>query len=130
MGSVRIVSKRKDGIQADPSEVVVDVDRTHPILGNPHILADHRDKARRAEVIDLYSRDLERDWAQSGPKKKAILALAARVEAGERIALRCWCAPERCHAELIRDRIAQALNLKPEVLDPSARPKPMQASLF
>ena len=33
--------------------------------------------------------------------------LAARVGAGERLRLLCWCAPKRCHADAIADRILE-----------------------
>jgi Domain of unknown function (DUF4326) len=118
MSQVRITSKRKGGIDSDPSETIVDVDRVHPILGNRHILKDHRDDVERAQVIDRYRQDLEADWARSGPMSQAIKGLAARVGAGERMALRCWCAPKPCHAELIRYRIAQVLDMSPEDLAP------------
>ena len=32
---------------------MVDIDRANPMLGNPYILKDHRDDARRAQVIAL-----------------------------------------------------------------------------
>ena len=33
--------------------------------------------------------------------------LAARVGAGERLRLLCWCAPKRCHADAIADKIVE-----------------------
>ena len=33
--------------------------------------------------------------------------LAARVCAGERLRLLCWCAPKRCHADAIADKIVE-----------------------
>ncbi len=104
-GSVRVVSKRKGGLMASGGETVIDVDRTHPVLGNPHVLADHRDAGARDKVISLYEQDLIADEQHHGPMTRAIEALRARVEAGERIALRCWCAPQKCHADLLASRI-------------------------
>jgi hypothetical protein len=68
----------------------------------------------------------------SGPMSQAIKGLAARVGAGERMALRCWCAPKPCHAELIRDRIAQVLDISPEDLAPRdvSNKRMAQARLF
>jgi hypothetical protein len=33
------------------------------------------------------------------------MALAERVANGEKIALQCWCKPDRCHADWIADRV-------------------------
>lgn len=98
---IRVVSKRAGGVPAAPGERVVDVDRTNKILGNPHLLQDHRDAQQRRRVIETYGRDLAADIAAGGPKSRAIDAIVARMKAGERIALRCWCAPKACHGDLI-----------------------------
>lgn len=105
---IRVVSKRKGGLQAAPDEAIVDVDRSNPVLGNPHILRDHRDMQERLRVIAAYERDLDRDLAERGPKTREIEKIANRLRSGEKIALRCWCAepptrPQRpCHGDRIR----------------------------
>lgn len=105
---IRIVSKRKGGLQAAPDEAIIDVDRSNPVLGNPHILRDHRDMQERLRVIAAYERDLDRDLAERGPKTREIEKIADRLRRGEKIALRCWCAepptrPQRpCHGDRIR----------------------------
>jgi hypothetical protein len=116
MSTVRITSKRKGGIESYPMETIVDVDRAHPVLGNPYVLRDHRKDDERAQVIDRYRQDLESDWSRGGPMSQAIRGLAERVDAGERLALRCWCAPKPCHAELIRNKIAEVLEINPQDL--------------
>lgn len=105
---IRVVSKRKGGLQASPDETIVDVDRSNPVLGNPHILRDHRDMQERLRVIAAYERDLDRDLAERGPKTREIEKIVDRLRRGEKIALRCWCAepptrPQRpCHGDRIR----------------------------
>lgn len=47
-GSVRVVSKRKGGVEPAMGEMVVDVDRTHPILGNHYVLKNFRATASAA----------------------------------------------------------------------------------
>lgn len=89
---IRVVSKRKDGLAAKPDETVIDVDRTNPVLGNPYILHNQHDLQQRLRVIAAYERDLDRDLAEDGPKAQAIRTIAERLRAGEKIALRCWCA--------------------------------------
>lgn len=121
-GSVRVVSRRQGGTQALPGETVVDVDRGHPVLGNPHVLADHRDTRSRERVIALYEQDLIADESFRGPMTRAIEALRERVESGERIALRCWCAPHKCHADLLAQRILRTSPQPEQSSVPSQRP--------
>lgn len=108
-GSIRVVSKRRErgAVSEMPGETVIDVDRSHPILGNRHFLKNHEDDAERAAVIASYERDLERDLLAGGQMSRAIEELASRVAGGERIALRCWCAPRDCHADGLASRVAQ-----------------------
>lgn len=102
-GSIRVVSKRKERAAILPKmgETIIDVDRTHPVLGNPHHLKDHTNAVERTKVLARYLDDLEADIAIGGPKSQAIDELTARVRSGERLALRCWCAPRHCHADFI-----------------------------
>ncbi|ABM97060.1 DUF4326 domain-containing protein [Methylibium petroleiphilum] len=125
-GDVRVVSKRKGGTAPEPGEVVIDIDRTNPVLGNRHVLRDHRDAAGRQAVIEAFERDLEADLAAGGPMHAEIVRLATRVLAGERLALRCWCAPDRCHGDPIRDAIRSEAGLAPACDLSPAR----QAALF
>lgn len=118
-GSIRVVSKRKGGITADPGEVVIDVDRSHPTLGNRHFLRDHTDEEERERVVLAARDDFDADVARRGPKLLAVEAIAERVKNGERIALRCWCAPCECHAEDYAHKIAEIADVDYE---PPPRP--------
>lgn len=116
-GSVRVVSKRRGGTAPDPGETVIDIDRTNPILGNRHILKNPNDEAERTRVIDAHGRDLDHDLAQNGPMAASLIALARRVAAGEQIALRCWCAPKRCHGDRQKyeiERMAEEISRAPK----------------
>lgn len=61
----------------EPGESVVRVDRTNPVLGNPHVLANQNDPKSRERVIARYIADSEGDWLTHGPRRRAIEALAA-----------------------------------------------------
>ena len=108
-GSVRVTSKRAGGLAPEPDELVIAVDRENPVLGNPHVLRDHRDLEERRRVIARYQTDLEADFAVSGPKYRACAAIAVQVKAGAKVALNCWCKQRRkeipCHGDLLRTRI-------------------------
>ena len=106
---VIVVSKRVGGTRPRVGDKVVPCDRTHPVLGNRHILRNHLDPVQRAKVIASYKVDLEEDFAVKGPKYQCCVDLAAQVKAGTRIALECWCAEPRgrtpCHGDLIKEKI-------------------------
>lgn len=106
-GSVRVVSKRKGGVPPLEGELVIEVDRTNAILGNRFVLHDHRDDAERARVIEAYERELDADLAAGGPKSKELDRVAGLVSAGARVALRCWCAPRRCHGDRLARIVAE-----------------------
>jgi hypothetical protein len=108
VGSVRVVSKRKGGVEPVAGETVVDVDRTNPVLGNEHILHNQNDAGERDRVIEAYAADLAADLMARGPMSREIEALGERVGRGERLALRCWCAPRKCHADLLARLVAKA----------------------
>lgn len=57
--------------------------------GNPFIMADESD-AERERVIDAY-----RDWITSQPE------LMASLEELRGKRLGCWCAPRRCHGDVL-----------------------------
>ena len=123
-----MVSKRAGGTQAAPGETVIDLDRTHPVLGNTFFLRDPNDDAERERVIAQYGQKLDADLKRAGPMSLEIDSLAQRVLRGERLALRCWCAPKHCHVDLVRDRIFLALDMDPG--EAPRRAKPKQMGLF
>ena len=109
----RILNKRKGSPPALPGETVIDIDRTNPVLGNRHVLIDANNKIQRRDVIDLFTEYLQRDLRIQGPMHQSILDIAARVTKGERIALRCWCAPKPCHGDVILACVARAAGIEP-----------------
>lgn len=115
-GSVRVVSKRKGGAGPESSETVIDIDRSNPVLGNRHVLRDHRNPLDRAAVIAAHRADYESDRAAGGPMFRAIQEIARRVAGGERIALACWCAPRPCHGDTYAEDIREIAG----IADPAA----------
>lgn len=134
-GSVRVVSKRAGGVAPVPGELVIDGDRKNPVLGNRHVLSNHRDPDERARVIrDHQVHDLEPDVLAGGPIYQELLRVAQMVSAGRQVAFACWCAPLPCHCDqyvevvkmvvagedvqaVFRDRV-QARTAAPEVIEP------------
>ncbi len=110
-GTVRVVSKRAGGTRPSSDETVIDVDRSSPVLGNPFPMKSPS-AAERQRVIGLFDSKLQADLNCNGPITREIHAIADRVLAGEKIALRCWCAPLECHADLLKRAIENEVALQ------------------
>lgn len=67
-------------------------------LGNPFAM---RDESQRDAVVDAYARWLEARMQENGPERAEIERLAASPDG----TLVCWCAPLRCHADVISEWI-------------------------
>ena len=104
-GSVRVINKSHGPKALREGEVAVAVDRTNRDLGNPYVLRDKKDRELRDVVCNQFERMAEHDMVHRGPIYRAVMALAERVANGEKIALQCWCKPDRCHADWIADRV-------------------------
>lgn len=94
MDQIIVVSRRKGGTKAPPGYSIVRVDRTSP-LGNPFVM---RNEAERDSVCDRY----HQHFAHSLVHSVFMDELRERVQRGEKLALECWCAPKRCHADTIK----------------------------
>lgn len=69
------------------------------VLGNPYKIGKDGD---RDEVIRKYRVWLWKEYLKEGEVTKAIDALVqAYIEDGQ-LLLGCWCAPEPCHADVIK----------------------------
>ena len=72
-------------------------------LGNPYKLGRDGD---RPTVIQKYRRWL---WSKIQRRDSAVIIelerLKALVIAGEQVELMCWCAPQPCHADVIKNCI-------------------------
>ena len=71
------------------------------VLGNPYTLQVYT----RTDAIARYRIWLRQQWQRHGEVHAALLQLARRYKACEQLTLVCWCAPRRCHAEVIREAV-------------------------
>ncbi|MCC6742846.1 MAG: DUF4326 domain-containing protein [Acidobacteria bacterium] len=67
-------------------------------LGNPFAM---RDESQRDGVVDAYAQWLQERMQENGPQRAEIERLAASLDG----TLVCWCAPLRCHADVISEWI-------------------------
>lgn len=104
MSNVLVASLRK-GTKPIPSGFTpIRIDRKHPVLGNPHVMKG-KSQTERDRVIRAFRHDLNQSRLVNGELWKDVVALADRVERGEKIALQCWCAPKDCHGDVIASAI-------------------------
>ena len=79
-------------------------------LANPHNLGRCRQcgmRHRKGETLPYYEEWLRDQWRTNGPAKAALLAIVAKVKAGEPVTLGCWCKDHPndsipCHGDVIR----------------------------
>lgn len=95
--AVRVISKRAGGTKAVKGEVVVNIARPS-ILGNPFYM---RDESQRDVVVQQYHEWLGGHYRADDAVWAEVKKLAARVKAGESLALECWCAPCACHGDVL-----------------------------
>jgi hypothetical protein len=94
MGHIRIVHKHHGASSG------VYVGRP-TLLGNPsRVQRDAREQA-----VQRYRAWLRRQWQVGGEVKEALLELARAYTERDELTLICWCAPRRCHAEVIREAV-------------------------
>jgi hypothetical protein len=71
------------------------------VLGNPYTLKEYT----RTDAIARYRIWLRQQWQQHGEVHAALLELARAYQERDELTLLCWCAPQRCHAEVIREAV-------------------------
>lgn len=108
IGTVKVVSKRWTGTQPDKGDLVVYVDRTNRLLGNPYPMLD-KSLSERDRVIKENNERVDLDLAVGGPISIELSRLAQLAREGENLALACWCAPCQCHADRYKREIEKLL---------------------
>lgn len=102
---ILVVSRRSDGTRPPAGYRIVRVDRGSA-LGNPFVMQSEAD---RNGVCDQYDCWLDAQLsAGSSDVCNALGELVRLYSRGYALALECWCAPKRCHAESVRAAILRA----------------------
>jgi Domain of unknown function (DUF4326)/YspA, cpYpsA-related SLOG family len=71
------------------------------VLGNPYTLKEYT----RTHAIARYRIWLRQQWPLQGEVHAALQQLACRYKERGELTLACWCAPQRCHADVIREAV-------------------------
>jgi hypothetical protein len=72
------------------------------VLGNPYVIGHD---GSRPDVVDKYRAWLREQYRHDGAVRRALRQLAMRYLTDGALTLICWCAPQPCHAEVIRDAV-------------------------
>ena len=97
---VRVVNKRYKYV-AMANEVLVYVGRPS-ILGNPFPMRGEED---RDYVVAQYRQWLDAQRRTNSAAWQEVERLAGLHAEGKALALQCYCAPRKCHADVIRSAI-------------------------
>lgn len=89
------------------NEYDVKVDRSS-ILGNPFYM---KDESMREEVIRKYNDYFLDKINEDGKFKDEFYRLISIYKKYKKLRLFCWCAPKKCHAEVIKFYIEYKLRL-------------------
>jgi hypothetical protein len=110
LADVLVVSRRSGGVRAPDGYVIVNCDRS-TFLGNPYLMTYEKDRDR---CCQRYERHLRHAMASKGERfrslREAIQDIVKLVALGRSVALQCWCAPKRCHADSIKKYVLERLN--------------------
>jgi hypothetical protein len=104
---IRVISKRKGGSKALPGEIVV-------YIGRPSTLENTFEMAKEADrksVITQFKEKLILDYRQKGAVYRELNRLSELVRNGSELALECWCAPLKCHGDVLKAAI-EGINRK------------------
>lgn len=105
MHAIRLLNKRNKTVVYPDDLMVIDIDRSNPVLGNPVYLEDKDDDLERESVITQYRKHFNDEFAKNGELVKQIYQLVELVRSGKKIALQCWCHPKPCHGNVIVEKI-------------------------
>ena len=72
------------------------------VLGNPYVIGPD---GSRHDVVDQYRAWLREQYRHDGAVRRALRQLTMRYLTDGALTLICWCAPQPCHAEVIRDAV-------------------------
>jgi hypothetical protein len=91
------------------------------VLGNQFTHLDHGlaqyKVATREEAVEKYREWLRVEWRKNGAVKKELMRLVAQYQRDRKLTLICWCAPEACHGDVLKDAIEKIVAQQKEQED-------------
>ena len=102
---ITVVNKRKGG-----KGIYIGRGNKHTagsVLGNPFKMKHEGDRDR---VVEAYRIWLESQLKLDGEVKQEIRRIADLSRAGRQVNLVCWCAPKRCHGDIVKEVVEGILS--------------------
>jgi len=91
------------------------------VLGNPYVIGHD---GSRHDVVDQYRAWLREQYRHDGAVRRALRQLAMRYLTDGALTLICWCAPQPCHAEVIRDAVLGMVQARERAREARAHRRP------
>jgi hypothetical protein len=98
---IRIENIRTYNPKDNPTYIHVKVDRS-TIFGNPYPLSS---ESYRDTCVSLYRKYFDTVLLPKSRIRETLSRLSKFHKEGRTIVLLCWCAPKKCHAEVIKEYI-------------------------
>lgn len=102
--NIKIVNLRNYVPKQHLNEVLIRVERS-TVVGNPFYM---HNESERNEVCNLYKIYFDEQMRTRKSFKEYIDSIV-EISRTHNIALGCWCAPKRCHAETIMQYIKEVI---------------------
>ena len=112
---IYVYNRLKEDHSDSPNNYPIYRTSTGNILGNPYThIKDKKTLAMfvvksRDEAIDRYDTYFDRMYKGNAPFKFIIDEIYEKYKRGEDIYLECYCKPERCHGDIIKEKLEKRL---------------------
>ena len=112
---IYVYNRLKEDHSDNPNNYPIYRTSTGNILGNPYTyIKDKKTLASfvvrtRDEAIDRYDAYFDRMYKGNAPFKFIIDEIYEKYKRGEDIYLECYCKPERCHGDIIKEKLEKRL---------------------
>ena len=112
---IYVYNRLKEDHSDNPNNYPIYRTSTGNILGNPYThIKDKKTLAMfvvktRDEAIDRYEGYFDRMYKGNAPFKYIIDEIYEKYKNGEDIYLECYCKPERCHGDIIKEKLEKRL---------------------
>ena len=112
---IYVYNRLKEDHSDNPNNYPIYRTSTGNILGNPYTyIRDKKTLAMfvvktRDEAIDRYEDYFDRMYRGNAPFKYLIDEIYEKYKRGEDIYLECYCKPERCHGDIIKEKLERRL---------------------
>ena len=112
---IHVINISKEDYSFSPNYYYIGRSKTGNILGNPYTHLDVEKTIAfyqckdRDEAINSYEAYFDAMYGHNKEFTKTIDEIYEKYKNGEEVYLGCWCAPKRCHGDIIKQKLEQRL---------------------